>query len=172
MSLEIFSNLNNSMILRYELYLKQERMVTLLFLIFSFSHQFFFPFCWLSGFLPPSMRTEHLHQKQMRISWIGRVVRAAFRRNYDCLIWEQHGKNQSYSPPRLEQGCLQHQPVLHPLVPAGNVAMPVSASPGNPQPWHAEHSVLVDKEKTSVITEQNKALLSGTFWTRPIPQPL
>lgn len=97
---------------------------------------------------------------------------SAFRRNYDCLIWEQHGKNQSYSPPKLEQGCLQHQPVLHPLVPAGNVAMLVSASPGNAQPWHSEHSVLVGKEKTFVITEQNKALLSGTFWTRPIPQSL
>lgn len=106
------------------------------------------------------MGTEHLHQKQ---PCIGRVVRAAFRRNYDCLIWEQHGKNQSYSPPRLEQGCLQHQPVLHPLAPAGNLAMLVSASPGNAQPWHVEHSVLVDKEKASVISEQNKALLSGTF---------
>lgn len=147
-------------------------MVTLLFLIFTFHHQSCFPSCWLSSFLPPLMRAEHLHQKRLRISHFGGVVRAALGRNYDCLIWEQHGKNRSYSPPRLEQGCLQHQPVLHPLIPAGNVAVPMSALPGIPQPWHVEHSVLVYEEKATVIIKQNKALLSGTFWTRPIPQSL
>lgn len=88
------------------------------------------------------------------------------------LIWEQHGKSWSYSPPRLEWGCPWHQPVLRPLAPAGDVATPVLVSPAIPQPWHLEHSGLVYEEKISITTKQNKALLSGTFWTCPIPQSL
>lgn len=78
----------------------------------------------------------------------------------------------SYSPPRLEQGCPWHQPVLHPPAPAGDVAAPVSASPAISQPWHLEHLGSVCEEETSVKTNQNKAFLSGTFWICPIPQSL
>lgn len=71
------------------------------------------------------MTVEHLHQKWLEISHFG-VVRTGLGRNYDYLIWEQHGKSQSYSPPRLERGCPWHQPVLHPLAPVGDVALQVS----------------------------------------------
>lgn len=62
-------------------------------------------------------------------------------------------------------------PALHPLAPVGNVATGMLASPATCQPWHLEHLGLVLEEKGSVAAKQNKALLSGTFWTCPIPQP-
>lgn len=133
--------------------LSEAGMDILIFFIFSFCHWSSFHSCWLSKYLPLLMRAVRLHQKQLRISHFGGVVRTGFGRNYDLLTWEQHGKIRSYSPPRLERGCPWHQPVLHPPAPAGDVAAPVSASPAIPQPWHLERSGLACEEKTSVKSE-------------------